>query len=189
MALVQHGHQVYWLLPTDSLPALDAAALAPAVAEAVPATCRYIVPVQPYQCAGVQIIGVDHHVWQHADLHTRLFTFLSLFQRAVACDVWHTWVALAVAYVVVYTARFLAVPAVVSYGWQLESAGSRQPFVWHWVAQQVSAAVVPSLAARQRLLTCSALTPARLHVLDPARSAVGDTLTALYARLCGAVRS
>ena len=190
MALAQHGHQVYWLLSTESLQAFQAeVALAPAVADTLPPTCRYIVPVQPYQCAGVRLLCVHQEVWQHADLHTRLFTFVCLLQRALSYDVFHAWGALSVAYLAVYTARFLAVPAVVSYGWQLRSARPQQPFLWDWVARQVSAAVVPSVAEYERLLTLSPLAPTQLHVIAPRQPEVGRTLTDLYARVCGAVTS
>jgi len=189
-ALVQQGHQVYWLLSTASLPTLQAeAALVPAAADTLPPTCRYIVPVQPYQCAGVRLLCVHQEVWQHADLHTRLFTFVCLLQRALPCAVFHAWGALSVAYLAVYTARFLAVPVVVSYDWQLRSARPQQPFLWDWVARQVSAAVVPSRAEYEGLLTRSPLAPTQLHVLDPMQAEVGQTLTALYGRLCGAVTS
>ena len=190
MALVQQGHQVYWLLSTESLPAFQAeAALAPAAADTLPSTCRYIVPVQPYQCAGVRLLCVHQEVWQHADLHTRLFTFVCLLQRALSCAVFHAWGTLSVAYLAVYTARFLAVPVVVSYDWQLRSGKPQQPFLWDWVARQVSAAVVPSIATYEQLLTRSPLAPPLLYVIDPMQAEVGRTLTALYARLCGAVTS
>src|SRR5207244_2515149 len=84
MALAQHGHQVYWLLSTESLQAFQAeAALAPAVADTLPPTCRYIVPVQPYQCAGVRLLCVHQEVGQRADLHTRRITFVCLLQRTL----------------------------------------------------------------------------------------------------------
>src|SRR5262249_3261192 len=77
-ALARQGHMVFCLLAAESLHAFWAeAALAPA-ADALPPTCRYIVPVQPYQCAGVRLLCVDQQVWQHLDLHTRLFTFVCL---------------------------------------------------------------------------------------------------------------
>ena len=190
MALVQEGHEVYWLLSTESLSALQAeAAVVPAAAETLPATCRYIVPVQPYQCAGVRLFCVHQEVWQHADRHTRLFTFLCLVQRALSCAVFHAWGTLAVAYLAVYTARFLAVPAVVSYDWPLWSGKPLQPFLWNWVARQVSAAVVPSRAEYEQLLTGSPLAPTRLHVIDPMQGELGRALTALYTRLCGTVTS
>jgi hypothetical protein len=183
-ALVQQGHQVYWLLSTESLQAFQAeAALAPAAADTLPPTCRYIVPVQPYQCAGVRLLCVHQEIWQHADLHTRLFTLVCLLQRALSYDVFHAWGTLSVAYLTVYTARFLAVPAVVSYGWQLQSDKPQQPFLWDWVARQVSAAVVPSMADYERLLTLSPLAPTQMHVIDPRQPEVGWALTALYARL------
>lgn len=189
-ALVQQGHQVHWLLSTRSLQALDAeVALTPAATDLLPATCQYIVPVQPYQLTGIDILCVEQHVWQHADMHTRLFTFLCLLQRALSCDVVHAWGALAVAYLAVYTARFLAIPAVVSYDGQLRSALAQQPFLWDWVARQVSAAVVPSMAEREQLLTLSPLPSGQIHVIAPTQPQAGRILTALYARLCGAMMS
>ena len=186
VALVQQGHQVSWLLSTSSLQALEAeGVLSPAAADMLPATCRYVVPVQPYQLAGVDIFCMDHHVWQHTDLHTRLFTFLCLLQRALWCDVWHAWGALSVAYLAVYTARFLAVPAVVSYDWPIRAAMAQQPFLWDWVARQVSAAVVPSMAEREQLLTLSPLMPDQMHVIAPTQPQGERLLAALYARLCG----
>src|SRR5262249_29467359 len=188
MALAQQGHQVYWLLSTESIQALQAeGALAPAPADTLPPTCRYIVPVQPYQYAGVRLLCVHQDVWQHADRHTRLFTFLCLLQRALSYDVFHACGALSVAYLAVYTARFLARPGVVSYGWQHRSAHPQRPFLWDWVARQVYAAVVPSRAEYERLLTCSPLAPTRLHVIDPMQVDVGQALTALYVRLGGGV--
>ncbi len=184
MALAQQGHQVYWLLSTESIQALQAeAVLAPAPADTLPPTCRYIVPVQPYQYAGVWLLCVHQGVWQHADRHTRLFTFLCLLQRALSYDVFHAWGALSVAYLAVYTARFLAVPGVVSYDWQLRSAQPQPPFLWDWVARQVSAAVVPSREEYERLLTCSPLVRTQLHVIDPLQVEVGQALIALYVRL------
>ena len=188
MALVQQGHQVYWLLSAESLQSFQAEpALASAAADVLPPTCRYIVPVQPYECAGVRLLCVDQQVWHHPDLHTRLFTFVCLLQRAISCAVFHAWGTLSVAYLTAYTARFLAVPAVVSYGWQLRSAQPQQPFLWDWVARHVSAAVVPSMAEYERLLTHSPLTPTQLHVIDPRQSAVGQTLTTLYMHVSDAV--
>jgi hypothetical protein len=188
-ALVQQGHQVYWLLPTESLQAFQAeAALAPA-ADTLPPTCRYIVPVQPYQYAGVRLFCVDQQVWQHPDLHTRLFTFVCLLQRALSCAVFHAWGTLSVAYLTVYTAHFLAVPVVVSYDWQLRSAQPQQPFLWNWVAHHVSAAVVPSMAEYEWLLTRSPLAPTQLHVIDPRQPQVGRTLSALYMSMGDAVTS
>lgn len=189
-ALVQQGHQVYWLLSTESLQAFQAdAALSPVEADTLPPTCRYIVPVQPYQCAGVRLLCVHQQVWQHADLHTRLFTFICLLQRALPCAVFHAWGALSVAYLTVYTARFLAVPAVVSYDSRLWSAKPQQPFLSDWVVRQVSAVVMPSMVEYERLPTRSPLAPAQLQIMAPGQPEVGRTLTALYARLCGAVVS
>ena len=184
MALVRQGHQVYWLLSTASFQALRAeAALAPAAADTLPPTCRYVVPVQPYQCAGVQLLCINQEIWQHTDLHTRLFTFIRLLQRALSYDVFHAWGTLSIAYLAVYTARLLAVPAVVSYDRQLRSDRPQQPFLWDWVARQVAVAVVPSMGEYARLLTLSPLTPAQIHVIDPGQPEVGRAWTALYARL------
>ena len=190
MALVQQGHEVYWLLSTESLPAFQAAAaLIPAAADTLPPTCRYVVPVEPYQCAGVRLLCIHQEVWQHADLHTRLFTFVCLLQRALPCAIFHAWGTLSVAYLTLYTSRFLSVPVVVSYDWQLRSGTPPQPFLWDWVARQVSAAVVPSRAEYELLLRGSPLAPTQMYVIDPRQGEVGRTLTALYARLCGAVTS
>jgi len=190
IALVQQGHQVYWVLSPRTLEAFhDEPALAHATADALPPTCQYVVPLQPYQYAGVQLFCVDQQVWQHPDSHTRLFTFLCLLQRALSCDVFHALGALSAVYLAIYTARFLGVPAVLSSGWQLWSAGPSQPFLWHWVVRHVSAAVVSSQVERQRLLTCSPLEPARIHMIDAAQPEVARTLAALYARLSGVGRS
>jgi hypothetical protein len=86
---------------------------------------------------------------------------------------------LPIAYLTVYTACFLNVPAVVS----SISAEPEQPFLWDWVARQTSAVIVPRMAERERLLTLGPLTSAQVHVLDPMQPHLGQTLTALYARL------
>jgi len=124
-------------------------------------------------------------VWQHPDLHTRLFTFLCLVQRALGCDVFHVLGALSVVYLAIYTACFLGVPAVLSYGGQTRSAGPSPPFLWNWVAQHVSAAVVASQGERQHLLTHSTLAPGQIHIIDPAHPDMEWTLATLYARLSG----
>lgn len=189
-ALVQQGHQVCWVLSARHCRILDAeAVLAPAAPDTLPATCRYVVPVQPYRLGAIEVWCVDDQIWQHTELHTRLFTFLCLLQRALPCDVMHAWGTLAIAYLAVYTARLLTIPVAVSYDGQMRAAMAQQPFLWEWVARQVSAAVVPSRAERAQLLTCSSLTPAQIHVIAPAQPQVGQLLTALYARLRDGVRT
>lgn len=190
VALAQQGHQVYWLLSTENLRTwYNEAALGPVSTDLLPPTCQYVVPVQTYQCEGIHLLCVNQELWQHPDLHTRLFTFLCLLQRALSCEVFHAWGALSIAYLAVYTACFLAVPAVVSYGSHMLSARPEQPFLWDWVAQRVSAAVVPGRAEYERLLTLSPLTSMHVHVIDPTRSELGQTLTALYTHVCGAATS
>jgi hypothetical protein len=190
VALVQQGHQVYWLLSTDTLRTLhNEAALGPVSTDILPPTCQYVVPVQTYHCEGIHLLCVNQELWQHPDLHTRLFTFVCLLQHALAYEVFHAWGTLPIAYLAVYTACFLAVPAVVSYSSQMLSARPEQPFLWDWVAQRVSAAVVPGRAEYERLLALSPLPAMHVHVIDPTRSELGQTLTALYTRVCGAVTS
>jgi glycosyl transferase family 4 len=180
-ALVEQGHQVYWLTSSETLRTLHhEAAQLTAATDIVPATCQYVVPVQTYHYEGIRLVCVNQEFWQHPDLHTRLFTYLCLFQRALPCAVFHTWGPWPIAYLTVYTARFLAVPAVLSYSSQLVSGRLEQPFLWDWVARQVAAVVVRSTAERERLLTLAPLTPARVHVIDATQPHLGHTLTALY---------
>jgi Glycosyltransferase Family 4 len=178
--LVQQGHQVYWLLPPEALQMLPkgAAGLQEAP-DLLPATCRSVVPVQTYHCEGIRLVCVNQECWQRPDLHTRLFTCLCLLQRDLPCAIFHAWGPLPIAYLTVYTARFLDVPAVVS----SLSAEPEQPFLWDWVARQASAVIVPSRAERERLLTLGPLTPTQVHVLDPMQPQFGQALTTLYARL------
>jgi hypothetical protein len=181
VALVKQGHQVYWLASTEVLRTLHNGAVQLTVAtDILPSTCQYVVPVQAYHYKGISLVCVNQEFWQHPDLHTRLFTYLCLFQRALPCAVLHTWGPWPIAYLTVYTARFLAVPAVLSYSSQLVSAKLEQPFLWDWVARQVAAVVVPNTAERERLLTLAPLTPTQVHVIDPAQPHLGHTLTALY---------
>jgi hypothetical protein len=181
VALVKQGHQVYWLASTEVLRTLHNGAVQLTVAtDILPSTCQYVVPVQAYHYKGIRLVCVNQEFWQHPDLHTRLFTYLCLLQRALPCAVFHTWGPWPIAYLTVYTARFLAVPAVLSYSSQLVSAKLEQPFLWDWVARQVAAVVVPNTAERERLLTLAPLTPTQVHVIDPAQPHLGHTLTALY---------
>src|SRR6266566_8793760 len=80
-ALVQQGHQVYWLLSTGHIRALsNQASLGPVATDILPATCQYVIPVQAYHWEGLQLLCIKQELWQHPDLHTRLFTFLCLLQ-------------------------------------------------------------------------------------------------------------
>jgi hypothetical protein len=187
VALVKQGHQVYWLASTEVLRTLHNGAVQLTVAtDILPSTCQYVVPVQAYHYEGIRLVCVNQEFWQHPDLHTRLFTYLCLLQRALPCAVFHTWVPCPIAYLTIYTARFLAVPAVLSYSSQLVSAKLEQPFLWGWVARQVAAAIVSSPAEQERLLTLAPLPPRQVHVIDPTQPHLGQTLTALYARLSAA---
>ena len=184
VALVQHGHQVYWLSSPEALRTLhNGAAWLQVATDILPTTCRFVVPVQTYHCEGIRLLCVNQEFWQHPDLHTRLFTYLCLLQRALPYAVFHTWGPWPIAYLTIYTARFPAVPAVLSYSSRFVSTKLEQPFLWDWIARQVSAAIVPSTVEQERLLTLGPLTPAQVHVLDPMQPHLGHTLTALYARL------
>jgi Glycosyltransferase Family 4 len=187
VALVEQGHQVYWLASTEALRTLHNGAAQLTVApDILPSTCQYVVPVQAYHYEGIRLVCVNQEFWQHPDLHTRLFTYLCLLQRALPCAVFHTWGPWPIAYVTIYTARFLAVPAVLSYSSRLVSAKLEQPFLWGWVARQVAAAIVSSPAEQERLLTLAPLTSRQVHVIDPTQPHLGQTLTVLYARLSAA---
>jgi hypothetical protein len=184
VALVEQEHQVYWLASTEVLRTLPNATAPLAVAtDILPSTCQYVVPVQTYHYEGIRLMCVNQEFWQHPDLYTRLFTYICLLQRALPCAVLHTWVPWPIAYLTIYTARFLAVPAVLSYSSQLVSAKPEQPFLRDWVARQVAAAIVASPAEQERLLTLAPLTSRQVHVIDPTQPHLGQTLTALYARL------
>jgi hypothetical protein len=181
MALQQHGFQAYWLSSTDTAEALVTdSRLVAADAQDVPATCRYVVPYQPYRIAGVPLLCVDRTVWQRTDLHTRLFTLLCLLQRERSYAVWHAWGTLPAIYTTVYTACFLGVPAVVSYGPLCLSAGAQYPFLWQWVSQHAALAFVTSGTDRDRLLATSSLLPARVHVVEPLLPTAVYTMTSLY---------
>jgi hypothetical protein len=184
VALVEQEHQVYWLASTEALRTLhnETAPLTVAT-DILPATCQYVVPVQTYHYEGIRLLCVEQEFWQHPDLHTRLFTYVCLLQRALPCAVFHTWGPWPIAYLTIYTARFLAVPAVLSYSSQLVSTKLEQPFLWDWVARQVAAAIVSNLTEQERLLTLAPLTARQVHVIDPTQPHLGQTLTALYMRL------
>ena len=184
VALVKQGHQVYWLTSTEVLRTLHNGAVQLTVAtDILPSTCQYVMPVQTYHYEGIRLMCVNQEFWQRPDLHTRLFTYLCLLQRALPCAVFHAWGPLPIAYLTVYTACFLAVPAVLSYSSKLVSTNPEQPFLWNWVARQVAAAIVASPAEQERLLTLAPLTARQMHVIDPTQPHLGQTLTALYGRL------
>jgi hypothetical protein len=187
VALAEQGHQVYWLASIETLRALhNEAAQFPVATDILPSTCQYVVPVQTYHHEGIRLVCVNQEFWQGSDLHTRLFTYLCLLHRALPCAVLHTWGPWPIAYLTIYAARFLAVPAVLSYSSGLVAARLEQPFLWDWVARQVAAAIVSSPAEQGRLLTLAPLTSQHVHVIDPTQPHLGQTLTALYARLSAA---
>jgi hypothetical protein len=187
VALVQQGHELYWLLSPEALRTLpNEAAQLTVATDILPSTCQDVIPVQTYHYEGIRLVCVNQEFWQQPDLHTRLFTYLCLFQRALPCAVLHTWGPWPIAYLTVYTARCLAVPAVLSYSSQLVFAKLGQPFLWDWVARQVTAVIVSSLAEQERLLSLAPLTARQVHVIDPTQPHLGQTLTALYARLSAA---
>ena len=184
VALVEQGHHVYWLASTEILRMLpNEAAQLTVATDILPSTCQYVIPVQTYHYEGIRLMCVNQEFWQRPDLHTRLFTYLCLLQRALPCAVLHAWGPLPIAYLSVYTARFLAVPAVLSYSSRLVSAQPEQPFLWDWVARQVAAAIVASPAEQERLRPLAPLSAGQVHVIDPAQPHLGQALTALYARL------
>ena len=176
-----HGYQVHWLSSTDTAAALaQDHRLVTADAQDVPATCRYVVPYQPYRFAGASLLCVDSACWQRPDLHTRLFTLLCLLQRERPYTVLHAWGTLGAIYMAVYTAGYLGVPAVVSYGPACWYAGARQPFLWQWVVQHTAAAVVATEADRESLVATTDLPPARVHVIDSTQPPEAHALAALY---------
>jgi hypothetical protein len=181
IALHQHRGQTYWLSSTETAEALATdTRLAAADAHDVPATCRYVVPYQPYRLAGVPLLGVDSPVWQRPDLHTRLFTLLGLLQRQRPCAVFHAWGTLPTLYLTVYTASFLGIPAVVSYGPLCYHASAQHPFLWSWVMQHAAGVIVASDADRQRLLAMGELPAGRIQIVDYAAPRMAQTLSALY---------
>ena len=181
VALQQHGFQTHWLSSTDTAEALGAdARLVAAEAQDIPATCRYVVPYQLYRFAAVPLLCVDRAMWQRSDMHTRLFTLLCLLHRERPYTVLHAWGTLPAIYTTVYTACFLGVPAVVSYGPLCFSASAQHPFLWDWVWQHAAIACVTRDTDRARLLATSSLLPARVHVVEPLLQTAIHTLTALY---------
>jgi hypothetical protein len=184
VALAQQGHQVQWVSSTDTVDAYaHTVPLVADQADSLPATCRYVVPCWPYRLQTVRLYGIEPVVWHERPLHTRLFTFLCLLQRALPCQVWHAWGAFPAAYLTVYTARCLGIPAVVSYDAQQLHAGPQQAFEWQWVAQHVARALVASSAEQARLTATSAIDPTRIQVVQTHVSAAVAALTVLYTSL------
>ncbi len=182
VALGQQGHDVSWLVPTAYLPTLSVETERLTVAtDILPATCQHVIPLQAYHYQGVQLLVISQTLWQQPELHTRLFTLLCLLHRAAPYQVFHTWGPVPLAYLTVYTARFVAVPAVVSCDAAMLAAREHQPFLWDWMLRQAAAMVVPSRAERAQLVSHNAGLP--VSVLDTTHPALGQRLTALYAGL------
>jgi hypothetical protein len=182
LALVERNIQGFWLTSTPTVEALrDDLTLVPEAVHSLPATCRYVIPCQPYRFAGMPLFCVDSAVWQQRPLHTRLFTFLCLLQQELPATVWHVWGSLAVVFLTVYTAHFLGVPVVVSY----HTAGMREApglsFEWQWVARHVSMAMVTNAADYKQLVDSGAYPPTRMCLSQPALAS--SPVVALYQRL------
>ncbi len=184
VALTQQDVQVLWVASTETAAALsgDTGLIATDI-DTLPATCRHVVPCQPYQLSRIQLVCVDRTLWQDSMLHTRLFTFLCLLHDALPCTVLHAWGSLPAAYLAVYTARFLDIPAAVSYSALCLDASLQETFAWQWVARHTAMALTTNLADQQRLLTSGAVEPARLSIMDPALPATATTMTTLYQSL------
>jgi hypothetical protein len=178
--LAHHGHQVVWLCAQDMLRWCDRALVAETAAS-LPPTCRYVVPCHPYRLAGVQGLAVADAVWQQPDLHTRLFTLLCLLHRVYHWEVVHVWGASAAMYLGVYTARFLGLPAVASYGAASLWHDTQPSFMTIWTRQYASVGLVATEAVR----CCLASLPggAPLQVLDTTLPEAGALATRLYASL------
>ncbi len=187
-ALVQHGLQVSWVCSTDTVEALaDDAGLVAMGEDGLPRTCRYVIPCKAYGLEGIQLFCADRSLWQERSLHTRLFTFLCLLQRELPGAVWHALGVFPAPYIAVYTARFLSLPAVVSYSRASLRDQPQHVFEWQWVAQHTSLALVANTADQQRLLETRGVQPARVQVMPPTRSQAVSILIMRYRSLQGAV--
>jgi hypothetical protein len=182
VALAQQGHEVFWLLSQD-LAQHCAVPLVATPLESLPPTCRYVVPCQLYRLAGVQACGVDVTVWQHPDLHTRLFTLLCLLHRACSWDLVHAWGDGAAVYLGVYTARFLGLPAVVSYSPAALDPALQQSFIGTWVAQNATRVIVAQAAEHAALLALGAISSDHVQVIDVTLPTAAQAMTALYTSL------
>jgi hypothetical protein len=83
----------------------------------------------------------------------------------------------------VYTARFLGLPAVVSDIVPALDADPQQAFVWQWVAQHVSQAIVDSAAERQLWRSAGAVSAAQIKIIPSAALEYVDALINIYQRL------
>lgn len=179
MALAEQGLPAFWLTSTATAEALrDDPALVPEGVDSLPATCRYVVPCQPYRFAGMPLLCVDRTLWQQRALHTRLFTFLCLLQRELPSAVWHVWGDVSVTFLTVYTACFLGVPIVASYHAACIDQGSLLSFEWQWIAHHVSMAMVTNAADQARLVATGAYPSTRVCLGETASATI-----ALYQRL------
>jgi hypothetical protein len=180
VALRQQGVQIHWLSSTDTAEVLaHDPRLVATEAQDVPATCRYVVPYQAYRFADIPLMCIDSALWQRSDLHTRLFTLLCLLQRAHPCSMWYVWGTLPVVYLTVYTACFLGVPVVVSYGPPGLHEALQQPFLWQWVVQHASLVLVRTEAEQQSLHATRDVPAHRVRVVDPTLPTLGATLASL----------
>lgn len=185
LTLARQGGLNFWLCSPEALEALaEQVSPVPSQATDVPATCRHVVPLRPYRLAGIRLFCLDRDLWRRRDRHTRLFTLLELLQRELPSTVLHAWGTFPIAYVTVYTASFLGLPAVVTYGRLGVRDGPKTAFEWSWVARRVALALVHNRQHRQRLLTTSDLTPARVRLITPSLCADGTAQEALYRRVC-----
>jgi hypothetical protein len=184
LSLVEQGLQVLWLSSTATAEALrDDPTLVPDDMHSLPATCRYVIPCQPYCLAGIPFYCADTLLWQQRPFHTRLFTFLCLLQQALPSAVWHVWGDLTAAFLTVYTARFVGVPAVVSYNQTCFQAAPRHPFAWQWVARHASMALVTSLTDQERLISTSACPLGHIQVGHLAGASATSAMVTLYRKL------
>lgn len=179
---VQEGHDVYWVTAPSVLqePCIEAD-VTPTTDDIVPATCRYVIPLQAYWYRGVRLFCVPQDLWQSADLHTRLFTFLSLLQRAITYEVVHAWGTVPVLYLAVYTARYLAVPAVISWSGEPPEPTGAAAFFWQWSIEHAAAFVVPQSG------DYASFASGRVYHLAPDDAAARQALLALYRRLSATV--
>lgn len=184
VGLARQGHQVHWITSTTAVK-MDGDGITPVLwsESDIPTTCRYVVPCQPYRLDGVTLFGVDPHVWPKRSLHTRLFSFLCLLHQALNWDILHVWGPLDTVYLAVYTARFLEIPVVVSYGDAMFDHEHVSSFVWQWVNRQVSMVIVSCEANRQRLLNMDSPAPRAIRVINSESVQAGAVLSGVYASL------
>ena len=161
----RRGHEVLWIATTEMADAVRAQYnLTASGIEQVPATCRYVVPCTWYDLDGGRLVEVEPDLLQDATLQTRLFTYICLIQRELPCHIWHAWGGIEVAYLTVYTARFLGLPAAVSCpeAWPDETAPLA--FVEKWVMQHLDVMLAGSERHKQRLQRHTGYTQTRIEV-------------------------